>query len=145
MCLLSTCSWMSYYHVAPIKHLFTSKTISHCSTEEVKRRVCVLSQKGCRGMLSEAEPYKRRFAFWTFSFWCDDACSFHAAKVQASSFTQRNNQIWDKTGVFFFWEEWTFMLSNQTKMSLYNLPFYPLHPLKNTMYYCAIAKTSVDL
>lgn len=70
--------------------------ITHCSTEEVERRVCVLSDKAVVRCLMKLSLIKKGFALLTFHFNDDDdddACSLHAAKVQASSYIQRNNRI----------------------------------------------------
>lgn len=103
--------------------------ITHCSTEGVKR-VRVLSQKAVSGMLNEAEPNQKKggFAFITFNLNDEDVCSLRAAKVQTSSYTQRNNRISDVTSVrllvYFFSFESNEHLRCQTKPKRHynNLP-----------------------
>lgn len=87
MCL-SMCSWMSYCHVALIKHLFTSMNITHYSTEGGKRRLPASSLKAVVGCQMKLSLIKTGFAFSTFNLNDEDACSLLAAKVQASLYTQ---------------------------------------------------------
>lgn len=61
--------------------------IAHCSTEESKRRGCVLSQKAVVGCLNEAEPKQKGFDFLTFNL-NHHACSLHTVEVLLH--TQRN-------------------------------------------------------